>query len=107
MIPKYGFPVDVVELDTQSLGTSESSEILLQRDLIVIGDVLLGQLYGMILVENKVSHKPRNFLDRETIGKLLGLLPLEARIFYMVKFWCALRHVRGVWFFVAHEWYRV
>jgi hypothetical protein len=34
IIPKYGFPVDVVELDPQrTQGTSESREILLQRDL--------------------------------------------------------------------------
>lgn len=34
IIPKYGFPVDVVELDTQrTQQTSESLEILLQRDL--------------------------------------------------------------------------
>lgn len=34
VIPKYGFPVDVVELDTQSVQSrAESSEVLLQRDL--------------------------------------------------------------------------
>ncbi|NLH89560.1 MAG: DEAD/DEAH box helicase [Treponema sp.] len=34
IIPKYGFPVDVVELDPQrTQKTSESSEVLLQRDL--------------------------------------------------------------------------
>jgi superfamily II DNA/RNA helicase len=33
VIPKYGFPVDVVELDTQRTGTYEHFEILLQRDL--------------------------------------------------------------------------
>lgn len=34
IIPKYGFPVDVVELDTQRLqGNYESSSITLQRDL--------------------------------------------------------------------------
>ena len=34
IIPKYGFPVDVVELDPQrTQQTSESSEVLLQRDL--------------------------------------------------------------------------
>ncbi len=34
IIPKYGFPVDVVELDTQRIKkTSESFEVLLQRDL--------------------------------------------------------------------------
>lgn len=33
VIPKYGFPVDVVELDTQRTQSQESSEVLLQRDL--------------------------------------------------------------------------
>jgi len=33
VIPKYGFPVDVVELDTQQTGIYQHSEILLQRDL--------------------------------------------------------------------------
>jgi len=34
VIPKYGFPVDVVELDTQRTGEQqESSEVQLQRDL--------------------------------------------------------------------------
>lgn len=36
VIPKYGFPVDVVELDTQRTKTNqEASEVLLQRDLSV------------------------------------------------------------------------
>lgn len=34
VIPKYGFPVDVVELDTQRIHhTQESAQVLLQRDL--------------------------------------------------------------------------
>jgi superfamily II DNA/RNA helicase len=34
VIPKYGFPVDVVELDTQKTSSGqEASEVLLQRDL--------------------------------------------------------------------------
>jgi len=33
VIPKYGFPVDVVELDTQKTGDHESSQVSLQRDL--------------------------------------------------------------------------
>ncbi|MBI2907076.1 MAG: DEAD/DEAH box helicase [Chloroflexi bacterium] len=33
VIPKYGFPVDVVELDTQRTSHSQASEVLLQRDL--------------------------------------------------------------------------
>ncbi len=32
-IPKYGFPVDVVELDTQRIKSSEGENISLQRDL--------------------------------------------------------------------------
>lgn len=36
VIPKYGFPVDVVELDTQRVQrTHDSSEVLLQRDLTI------------------------------------------------------------------------
>jgi len=36
VIPKYGFPVDVVELDTQKLKSDHNaSEILLQRDLTI------------------------------------------------------------------------
>lgn len=33
VIPKYGFPVDVVELDTQRISDQNSSSISLQRDL--------------------------------------------------------------------------
>ena len=33
VIPKYGFPVDVVELDTQRTSRSESTGVTLQRDL--------------------------------------------------------------------------
>lgn len=33
IIPKYGFPVDVVELDTQRIKSSEGQDISLQRDL--------------------------------------------------------------------------
>lgn len=33
IIPKYGFPVDVVELDVQKLHNYESSQVSLQRDL--------------------------------------------------------------------------
>lgn len=33
IIPKYGFPVDVVELDTQRIKSSEGEDISLQRDL--------------------------------------------------------------------------
>jgi hypothetical protein len=36
VIPKYGFPVDVVELDTQRIQrTHDASEVLLQRDLTI------------------------------------------------------------------------
>ena len=35
VIPKYGFPVDVVELDTQQAQTSEARAISLQRDLAI------------------------------------------------------------------------
>ncbi|MCJ7584186.1 MAG: DUF1998 domain-containing protein [Anaerolineales bacterium] len=36
VIPKYGFPVDVVELDTQRVKSSQdASEVLLQRDLTI------------------------------------------------------------------------
>ncbi|HWP47353.1 MAG TPA: DEAD/DEAH box helicase [Candidatus Limnocylindrales bacterium] len=35
VIPKYGFPVDVVELDTQSIQHGEAKEISLQRDLAI------------------------------------------------------------------------
>jgi len=33
IIPKYGFPVDVVELDTHRISNQESSSVSLQRDL--------------------------------------------------------------------------
>jgi len=33
IIPKYGFPVDVVELDTHRISNKESSSVSLQRDL--------------------------------------------------------------------------
>ena len=33
IIPKYGFPVDVVDLDTQQIKSSEGGDISLQRDL--------------------------------------------------------------------------
>lgn len=33
IIPKYGFPVDVVELDTQRISNQDSSSVTLQRDL--------------------------------------------------------------------------
>lgn len=35
VIPKYGFPVDVVELDTQRVQSSEARDISLQRDLAI------------------------------------------------------------------------
>ncbi len=35
IIPKYGFPVDVVELDLQAVASAESDGVLLQRDLSV------------------------------------------------------------------------
>ncbi len=39
MIPKYGFPVDVVELDTQRTGTKGGFDVTLTRDLaIAIGE---------------------------------------------------------------------
>ena len=39
VIPKYGFPVDVVELDTQRIATRESRNVALARDLaIAIGE---------------------------------------------------------------------
>jgi hypothetical protein len=39
VIPKYGFPVDVVELDTQRSGTQHGYEVTLARDLtIAIGE---------------------------------------------------------------------
>jgi Helicase conserved C-terminal domain/Domain of unknown function (DUF1998) len=39
VIPKYGFPVDVVELDTQRTGTSQGYDVNLARDLtIAIGE---------------------------------------------------------------------
>jgi len=39
VIPKYGFPVDVVELDTQRIGTQQASNVSLSRDLaIAIGE---------------------------------------------------------------------
>ena len=39
IIPKYGFPVDVVELDTQRAGTRQGYEVTLARDLtIAIGE---------------------------------------------------------------------
>jgi hypothetical protein len=38
-IPKYGFPVDVVELDTQKSGSREGYDVTLTRDLtIAIGE---------------------------------------------------------------------
>src|SRR5262249_9059105 len=39
VIPKYGFPVDVVELDTHRTGTGQSYDVTLARDLtIAIGE---------------------------------------------------------------------
>src|SRR5206468_4279110 len=39
VIPKYGFPVDVVELDTQRTGTRQGYDVTLARDLaIAIGE---------------------------------------------------------------------
>jgi ATP-dependent helicase YprA (DUF1998 family) len=39
IIPKYGFPVDVVELDTQRTGTQQGYDVTLARDLsIAIGE---------------------------------------------------------------------
>ena len=39
VIPKYGFPVDVVELDTQRAGTQQGFDVTLARDLtIAIGE---------------------------------------------------------------------
>jgi hypothetical protein len=39
VIPKYGFPVDVVELDTQRTGTQQGFQVTLARDLsIAIGE---------------------------------------------------------------------
>lgn len=35
VIPKYGFPVDVVELDTQRIQHGEAKEVSLQRDLAI------------------------------------------------------------------------
>ena len=74
VIPKYGFPVDVVELDTQkTLKNSEASSVLFQRDLSlaiaefaprsqIIANKALWTSYGL----KKVAERewPRRFYKR-------------------------------------------
>lgn len=57
VIPKYGFPVDVVELDLQQARSdnSESSSVALQRDLAV---AIAEYAPGTTLVANKKLWKP-------------------------------------------------
>lgn len=71
VIPKYGFPVDVVELDTQK--TQESFEVLLQRDLSIaisefaptsklVANKMVWTSYGLKRVVEK--EWPRKFYKR-------------------------------------------
>ena len=70
VIPKYGFPVDVVELDTQRTRTRQGYDVTLARDLtIAIGEFALTatlvagkrewQSYGLKKVPER-EWEPRN-----------------------------------------------
>ena len=81
-IPKYGFPVDVVELDTRSGQARESTGVALQRDLSqaiaeyapggkVIANKREWESVGVKMVPGKALHTPyyqyddaRNFVQR-------------------------------------------
>ena len=82
-IPKYGFPVDVVELDTRSGKAREAVGVALQRDLSqaiaeyapggkVIADKREWESVGVKMVPGKALHTPyyqydeaRNFMQKE------------------------------------------
>lgn len=68
VIPKYGFPVDVVELDTQRIKLSEGENISLQRDLSIaiaefapssklIANKKLWTSYGLKVVAGKAWNR--------------------------------------------------
>ena len=85
-IPKYGFPVDVVELDTRSGQSRQSTGVALQRDLSqaiaeyapggkVIADKREWESVGVKIVPGKALHTPyyqydeaRNFVQIEESG---------------------------------------
>ena len=82
-IPKYGFPVDVVELDTRSGEARESARVALQRDLSqaiaeyapggkVVANKREWESVGVKMVPGKALHTPyyqydeaRNFVQKE------------------------------------------
>jgi len=108
VIPKYGFPVDVVELDTQRTGTQQGFEVTLARDLaIAIGEfaptatLIAGkrewQSYGLKKVpekewerkQYKVCHQHNLMVtwnEGETVPNLACGDPAQQRSYIIPKF---------------------